>query len=301
MKIFLPLLCLVGFTTPVWAQTPAPEPKFEWKLRLKKGHKWTQKWEVVGAMYPYPGRFDTKFGVRQTLELHNEVLFANRKFYVLRAMFTRFEEATTLSGGGQTVRQPDRSKFTRAFVGVPFKIKQSVEGRILEVSGLDVLAKRGREMLFASTKAKEREELLPLLPDVKRLRDEVGLCQSFQVPAAPIAVGETASYFLEFYPSQLLEQHVTINRTLRFFDGKTARFDEERPRVPDQPKADGNFRAVAGAISGKTTVDVATGLPQIDLSIRLDGTSLTEDSNGKEYRAPEQEQTHIMLSTKLEP
>ena len=299
MKQFL--ICML-FAMPVCAQNtaPAPSTKFDWKLRLVKGQKWTQRFELNGTMFPDPGRSDAQFGIHQLLELHNEVLFANPRFLVLRATFSRFEEATTISAAGQHLHQPDRSKFTRAFVGVPFKIKQSVDGRVLEISGLDVLAMRGRKMLFASTKSKsEREELLRLLPDARRLRDEVVLCQEFQVPTAPIARGETASYFLGFYPSQIWERPATINRTLRLFDGKTARFDEERPRVPDQPKADGNSNAIAGAISGTTLVDAATGLPQSEISIRLDGRTLSADSNDKGYRSPAQEQTRITLKTKL--
>ena len=86
-------LCLAFCAAPAVAQTPTstPAPKFDWKLRLEKGQKWTQKWELVGAMYPEPGNSDAKFGVRQTFELHDEVLFANPQFYVLRATFTRFE------------------------------------------------------------------------------------------------------------------------------------------------------------------------------------------------------------------
>lgn len=297
------LLLAVAFcAAPVLAQTPTstPAPKFDWKLRLMKGQKWTQKFELNGTMFPESGVSDAQFGIHQLLELHNEVLFANPRFLVLRATFTRFEEATTISAAGQNLHQPDRAKFTPAFVGVPFKIKQSTDGRVLEISGLDVLARRGRNLLSTLAKS-EREELLRFLPDARRLRDEVVLCQQFQVPAAPMARGETASYFLGFYPSQIRERPATINRTLRFFDGKTARFDEERPRVPDQPKADGNSKAVAGAIFGKTTVDAATGLPQIDLSIRLDGKTERVDSKDKTYQDPAQEQTHITLSTKLDP
>ncbi len=299
MKHFL--ICLL-FAMPVCAQntTPAPSTKFDWKLRLVKGQKWTQRFELNGTMFPDPGRSDAQFGIHQLLELHNEVLFANPRFLVLRATFSRFEEATTISAAGQHLHQPDRSRFTRAFVGVPFKIKQGVDGHVLEVSGLQVLAERGRKSLFASAKSNaEKKELLELLPDADTLRSRVVLCQEFQVPAAPIARGETASYFLGFYPSQIRERPATINRTLRFFDGKTARFDENRPRVPDQPKADGNSKAVAGAISGTTTVDVATGLPQSEISIRLDGRTLSANSSTDRYRPPAQEQTRITLKTKL--
>ena len=173
---------------------------------------------------------------------------------------------------------------------------------MLEVSGLEVLAERGRQSLFAPTISKfERARLLRFLPGVEGLREEVFLCQQFVLPTKPIGAGETVPYFLGFNPSQQWEQRITINRTLRALNGKAARFDESLPLLPNQPKVDVVTKAVASAIWGKTTVDAATGLPQIDLSIRLHGKILLMDLNGNPYQAPAQEQTHITLSTKLEP
>lgn len=300
------LLAPVLLAAPAWAQTsvpptPASAATFDWKLRLTKGQSWTQTFDVRGVMEPGPKKFDAKYKVRQTLVLHDEVLFANPRFLILRATFSRFEEETSLSAGGRNFPMPDRSKFTRAFIGVPFKIKQAVDGRVLEVSGLEPLLVRGRQFLLALAKSKsERQKLLVFLPNVSKMRAKVVSCQSFALPLGPLSVGGSSSYAVEFYPSQLLEHPVPINRTLRFYDGKTARFDLTRPLVPDRPKADGFFQSRASAISGHTTVDAATGFPQIDLSIRLDGVDHTVGSNGKVVDYLSQEQTQITLTTKLD-
>lgn len=290
-----------AFVAPVRAQNAAPPaPKFDWKLRLTKGQAWTQTYEVRGVMEPDPKKFDAKYTVRQTLVLRDEVLFANPRFLILRATFSRFEEDTSLSAGGRISPVPDRSKFTRAFVGVPFKIKQAVDGRVLEVSGLEPLAARGKQSLLALAKSKsERQKLLVFLPDAQKLRAQVIACQSLALPPSPLAVGESSPYFVGFYPSQLWEHPVPINRTLRAFDGTTARFDLTRPLVPDRPATDGFFQSKASAIAGHAAVDAATGLPQIALSIRLDGVEPT-GSKGIALDSPAQEQTQITLSTKLD-
>ena len=308
MKTFLPLLALVGFAVSAQAQTPSPAPKFEWKLRLTKGQTWTQTYEARGTMRQSPpssrGKpsHDILLRLRQTLVLRNEVLFANPDFLVLRATFVRFEQTTSINDD-PSLHTPDRSKFTQAFIGVPFKIRRALDGRLLAVSGLKVLVERGQKSLDALAKSQdERAELQRFLPTVEVLSGTLNTFLSVPFPAQPSNVAESRFYTLESYPSFLLGDKIKVKRVLRSFDGQVARFDErgtfQMRDVQVEPEDNSRtFDASTGILTGQTTVDASTGLPQSEFLVSVN----SKTSNQKRTVLVSRENTHITVSMKLEP
>jgi hypothetical protein len=311
------LLLSLALVTPALAQTapgttaPTPNPSpatFDWKLRLTKGQTWTQTFEARGTMTQVSppsqrwGRTNARFHLQQTLTLHNEVLFANPDFLVLRATFTRFDQTTSMNFEGHDQQTPDRSKFTRAFVGVPFKIKRALDGRVLAVSGLEPLVAGGQKSLDALAKSKEeRDKLQRFLPDVDSLRGMLEGYLSFPFPASRFEVGASRVYDFEAYPSFTLADKIKVKRTLGLFDGQVARLSERGTfkvsKVQIEPEDHSQtFISSTGTLSGQTIVSASTGLPHSEVAILINN----KISNVRRTTLVSHEDVHIIVSMNLE-
>ena len=229
MKNPLLLVC-VALATPALAQTPTPEPAFDWKIRLTKGQTWTQTAttrtrSVQQLPSPNGATSRMEMDIRHTFAFKNEVLEVTPAFTLVRSTYTRFDMTTSssLNGKPQAVPplpQPD-------FVGVSFTLKQAPDGRVLDVTGLEQLVAR-EEKLFdqiAKTPA-DREALRRIMPSAATFKQSLIRSQSVSLPKTSLTVGQSYSYAIALPALAALPIQINGQRTLRDFDGQSARFDE---------------------------------------------------------------------------
>lgn len=305
------LFLLFALPVPVLAQTPTTTPtptvSFDWKVRLSQGQKWTQSAQVSTDEQVNGAKFSTS----TNFVWRNEVLFANDKEYVINSTFTQFKQISHINFDGVEQYQPDRSKFTRAFVGVPFKIKLSTEGKVVAVSGLEKLRKSGEQSIAALAQSSaERAQLLHSLPPTDQLKDVIVIYQELTLPSHPLAIGSTYSHIFETYPTFLDGKKIPVKRTLLSFDQSEARFGEagalstftDHPEL--RPLAKGEraaFEAFSGKVSGQTTVQVTTGLVQSHLDFRGNAKTTVIEGNGEKFTSLTKRQIQVNIATNLDP
>ncbi|BCM93059.1 hypothetical protein IAD21_04946 [Abditibacteriota bacterium] len=306
MKLPL-LLLLLMFALPARAelQNPPSTPTFDWKLRLAKGQKWTQ----TASVFSESDSESTRFIASLDLEFQNEVLFANSNEYVIRVTLSRCKMESRVNFGGHEPHEPDRSKFTRAFMGIPFKIKQTVRGKIVAVSGLEALIQSGRKSIekLASSKT-ERKELEYFLHSADDLKDILTKYQELALPTVPLAAENSYTHLFEAYPSFQSIETVKVKSRLHSFDEQLAHFDEhgELSTYTDhsefRPVGEGEVKACEafqGLLSGQTTVDVATGLPQSELDFQATIKTTVINTDGSRSSYVTKKQVQVTLTTKL--
>ncbi len=219
------LLTCALLATPALAQ-----PKFDWKLRLTKGQTWTQtattRTRSVQQM-PLAGGATSRMeiSIRQTFALKNEVLEVAPTYFLVRSTYTRFDITTSSTVNGKPETLPPMPQLD--FVGVSFSMKQTPDGRVLDITGLEELVARQNKLFdkLAKTPA-DREALRPVMPSAATFKQSLIRSQSATLPQTPLAVGQSYAYALSLPVLASLPIKINGQRTLRAFDGQSARFDE---------------------------------------------------------------------------
>ncbi len=315
-----PLLLLSAvLAAPALAQTPAPSvtpapAKFDWKLRLTKGQTWTQT--VVSHIHTtsttpvgQSGKDVTKteINIVQTIAMKSEVLDATPDLYTTRLTYTRFSMKNDVRVNGKALPLPGSPEVARFFEGASFTLKQTPDGRVVDVLGLeDMVARQKKLMALVTKRATHPGPFVDYTPSAGDLRQSMIQSQSLKLPTSALGIGESYSYSYALPSLPLVSSaQASGKRTLLSFDRKSAVIDEKGAfsvytTAPQNASKMKSYAAMTAKVSGSSTVQAASGIVQSSqLSTRITGEVTVVDPAGKRTTTPINVTTDTTLSTRF--
>ncbi len=257
------LLAVTLCAAPALSQTPTltPATKFDWKLRLTKGQKWTQS--STSRVHAYrtilvegEAPFYSFYDVEEISRVKNEVLNVTPTFFLIRSTFLDVKNSVLVRLNGEA--QPGNSlPSDRADIGQSIVWKQETNGRVTVVSGLQELLSHRRNAELADLKTPQERAALKRSPlPLAQFRSLFTTKNSVALPPTALDIGQSYAYKLDFVALRNTAPLVSVQRTLRSFDTQNASFQEGGGLVSRAGKG----VVLKGSVTGRTLVQPLSGL-----------------------------------------